>query len=92
VSKRSVLHRLEPLTKRYFDEFHRCPACDQVYWKGSHHNRMLKAVEAVMENASRLGLNNPVIFRPSRYLTHSIRLPLSQSGNCWNNSDRGFGK
>jgi len=51
VTKRSVLPRLEPLTKRYYDEFHRCPACDQVYWKGSHHNRMLKLVKMVMDNA-----------------------------------------
>lgn len=54
VSKRSVLPRLEPLTRRYFDEFHCCPACDQVFWKGSHHSRMLKLVESVMEDASSL--------------------------------------
>jgi hypothetical protein len=40
VPKAQVLERLEPLTKRYFDEFAICPACDQVYWKGSHYERM----------------------------------------------------
>ncbi len=45
VSKEAVLERLEPLTKKYFDEFRICPACGQVYWKGSHFERMLKIIE-----------------------------------------------
>jgi uncharacterized protein with PIN domain len=45
VSKEQVLDRLEPLTKLYFEEFHICPACNQVYWKGSHVERMLELVE-----------------------------------------------
>ena len=36
----AVMDRLEPLTKRYYDEFHQCPACEQIYWKGSHYERM----------------------------------------------------
>jgi hypothetical protein len=40
VSKEDVLAQLEPLTRQYYDEFHRCPACGQVYWKGSHYERM----------------------------------------------------
>ena len=47
VSKETVLDRLEPLTKIHFDEFHLCPACDQVYWKGSHYERMEKLIESV---------------------------------------------
>jgi len=47
VSKETVLDRLEPLTKIHFDEFHLCPACDQVYWKGSHVERMEKLIESV---------------------------------------------
>ncbi len=45
VSKGQVLDRLEPLTRLYFEEFHICPACNQVYWKGSHVERMLELVE-----------------------------------------------
>jgi uncharacterized protein with PIN domain/sulfur carrier protein ThiS len=41
VSKAEVLERLEPLTRRHFDEFHICPECRQIYWKGSHYERML---------------------------------------------------
>jgi hypothetical protein len=47
VSKESILNRLEPLTKKYYQEFHLCPACNQVYWKGSHYERMRSLIEAV---------------------------------------------
>lgn len=47
VSKEAVLHRLEPLTRRYFDEFHICPACGQIYWKGSHYERMMGIVRQI---------------------------------------------
>jgi uncharacterized protein with PIN domain len=47
VSKEAILHRLEPLTKQYFDEFHICPACQQIYWKGSHYERMQRLIEGM---------------------------------------------
>lgn len=49
VSKKAVLDRLEPLTKKYFDEFRICPSCDQVYWKGSHYERMLQLIEEISQ-------------------------------------------
>jgi uncharacterized protein with PIN domain len=48
VSKEDVLSRLEPLTKQYFDEFRICPDCQQVYWKGSHYERMLGLIKQVI--------------------------------------------
>jgi len=47
VEKETVLEKLEPLTKKYYDEFKLCPACDQVYWKGSHYERMLALIEDI---------------------------------------------
>ena len=47
VDKAQVLDRLEPLTRRYFDEFRLCPHCDQVYWKGSHYERMQGLIEGL---------------------------------------------
>jgi uncharacterized protein len=47
VSKEAVLDQLEPLTKLYYNEFHRCPACGQVYWKGSHYEHMLELIEQI---------------------------------------------
>ena len=40
VDKAEVLDRLEPKTKRYYEEFSLCTACGQVYWPGSHFQRM----------------------------------------------------
>jgi len=45
VAKEVILDRLEPLTKLYFDEFQICPACKQIYWKGSHYEKMRGLIE-----------------------------------------------
>ncbi len=44
VSKQEIIDRLEPLTKRYYDEFRICPNCSQIYWKGSHYEHMLELI------------------------------------------------
>ncbi len=48
VSKAEVWDRLEPLTQRYFDEFHRCPQCGRIYWKGSHYDRLQRLVDEIL--------------------------------------------
>jgi len=53
VSKAAVLDRLEPLTRLYYDEFHRCPACGQVYWKGSHYERMQTIIERLRNSRAK---------------------------------------
>ena len=52
VEKNMVLEKLEPLTKKYYDEFKVCPACGQVYWKGTHYDRMLELIERVSKSFS----------------------------------------
>ncbi len=47
--KEDVLDRLQPLTKLYFEEFHICPACNQIYWKGSHFERMQKMIDELKD-------------------------------------------
>jgi len=47
VEKETVLEKLEPLTKKYYDEFKLCPACDRVYWKGSHYEKMSRLIESI---------------------------------------------
>jgi len=47
VDKEAILDRLEPLTRQYFDQFHICPACGQIYWKGSHYEQMQSLVEKI---------------------------------------------
>ena len=49
VPKEKILERLQPLTRRYFEEFQRCPACDQVYWKGSHYEHIQEFIETLQQ-------------------------------------------
>lgn len=49
VDKDSILPRLEPLTIKYYDRFHRCQTCDQVYWPGSHRQRMEADLSALAQ-------------------------------------------
>ncbi len=51
VSKQDILERLEPLTKLYYDEFHICPSCNQIYWKGSHYGHMLELIQDLAAQA-----------------------------------------
>lgn len=50
VAKESIMHRLLPHTKRHYDEFHLCSGCDRIYWKGSHHQRMLLLITDVIHS------------------------------------------
>lgn len=45
VDKASVLAHLPPRTQHYYDEFHRCQACGQVYWPGTHYSKMKDFIE-----------------------------------------------
>lgn len=45
VDKADIIDRLEPLTKKYFHEFHICPECRRIYWAGSHNERMREWME-----------------------------------------------
>ncbi len=49
VEKAAILERLEPKTKLYFDEFALCRACDRVYWKGSHWERMQSLIASLRD-------------------------------------------
>lgn len=48
VAKEEIIDQLEPLTKRYFDDFSQCPDCGKVYWAGSHRQRMDKRVKKLL--------------------------------------------
>lgn len=45
VAKTTVLPRLQPLTRIYYQNFKRCPRCDSIYWKGSHRLSMEKFLQ-----------------------------------------------
>lgn len=43
--KRTITHRLKPLTKKYYEKFLVCSNCDQVYWQGSHSSRVERLIK-----------------------------------------------
>jgi uncharacterized protein with PIN domain len=45
VDKSEVIHLLEPLTKKYYHTFRQCPGCSQIYWQGSHREKMAILLE-----------------------------------------------
>lgn len=51
VTKEEVYERLEPKTKLYYDDFRICRDCDQIYWKGSHFERLEKQLQAILAQA-----------------------------------------
>lgn len=51
VAKSDVVHLLPQNTARYYDVFHRCQLCGQVYWKGPHYMRMQAFIAQALETA-----------------------------------------
>ena len=49
VPKDQVIDQLEPLTRRYYQDFSRCADCGRIYWAGSHHARLVSLVERLCE-------------------------------------------
>lgn len=45
VRKEDVLESLEPMTILYYHIFFQCRQCGQIYWKGTHFERLEKKVE-----------------------------------------------
>jgi len=50
VTKGDITEKLEPLTKRYYEEFRRCTGCGQIYGAGSHFSKLQKRVEELCAN------------------------------------------
>jgi uncharacterized protein len=48
VEKDSVLERLPPRVREVQEEIFRCDACDKLYWKGTHYERMRGLVDGVL--------------------------------------------
>ena len=46
-AKAEIIDKLEPLTKIYYNQFRRCPGCQQIYWSGSHFPKLQKRIEEI---------------------------------------------
>jgi hypothetical protein len=49
VAAEQVWSRLEPLTRRYYRKFYRCPDCDKIYWEGSHVEHMADTIRRTID-------------------------------------------
>jgi uncharacterized protein with PIN domain len=45
IDKGEIIERLEPKTKKYFEEFKYCQQCDKIYWRGSHYDKTEKLLD-----------------------------------------------
>ncbi len=45
IEKSAIEHRLEPLTRQYYNVFRLCSSCNRLYWRGSHFQRIQRLIE-----------------------------------------------
>lgn len=50
VSKEEITGQLEPLTKLHFNRFSQCTGCGQIYWAGSHLQRLSSELREIFED------------------------------------------
>jgi uncharacterized protein with PIN domain len=49
--KQVIESRVPPRTAERFQDFHLCPGCGRVYWRGSHYQRMLRLIGRTLREA-----------------------------------------
>jgi hypothetical protein len=52
VAKADLIEKLEPLTKIYYEQFRRCTGCGQIYWPGSHFEKLQKRIEIIQSRVT----------------------------------------
>ncbi len=45
VPKESVINQIPEATATYYNDFWKCPGCNQIYWQGAHWKRIEKTLE-----------------------------------------------
>jgi hypothetical protein len=50
VTKESIIHLIQPRTKKYYNKFFQCTGCRKVYWQGSHYGRMNQFIMGVAKS------------------------------------------
>ncbi len=48
VEKNTIIDRLQPLTKKYYNRFKRCAGCGKIYWQGSHCDKMTAQLNRIL--------------------------------------------
>ncbi|MBZ8179894.1 Mut7-C ubiquitin/RNAse domain-containing protein [Oscillatoria salina] len=50
VEKQAISAEIPPTVRLEIEEFHRCQDCHQIYWKGSHYEKMQKFINQVLDS------------------------------------------
>lgn len=50
VEKETIIDRLLPLTKKYYNRFSQCTGCGKIYWHGSHLDKMTARLSRILGN------------------------------------------
>ena len=47
VDKSKIINKLPPKVAASQQEFYKCPGCEKLYWRGTHHHKMLSFVQKI---------------------------------------------
>ncbi|WED44021.1 Mut7-C RNAse domain-containing protein [Legionella cardiaca] len=50
--KNEISKSLLPLTQQYYEKFMRCDSCQQIYWQGSHYEKLLQKISLIISKTS----------------------------------------
>jgi uncharacterized protein len=50
IAKERIIDQLPESVQLQNNEFHRCQTCEQVYWKGTHYERLQQFIDGVLES------------------------------------------
>lgn len=53
VEKSEILDQLEPLTRKFYNDFVRCNTCDNIYWQGSHYEHLINLIDKIQNESAR---------------------------------------
>jgi len=48
IEKREIVHLLPEDTLGYYDKFFRCSSCNRIYWEGSHHKKIKRFIDSLV--------------------------------------------
>lgn len=51
VLKEQIVHLLEEGTKNEHEDFWKCKSCEQIYWKGTHYQKMEKLIKCLSQES-----------------------------------------
>jgi uncharacterized protein len=52
VMKEDIADKVLPATLKFYFEFKKCPGCGNIYWEGSHYERMKKYIDSVIKDVN----------------------------------------